>query len=222
MKLHSIAIFAAIFAAGQSQAALTTTIGDAVPIVINPQFDAFYVTETPVVNGGEYTIHNNTANLTLVGFGVSNPSLESIALIDGTDAFGFVTFSSGQTSDFWEALNLIDDNWGTAPLWDDLFETSSTPQNLFGDMTTAVGTDINVNYFQILDASGLSPGLSGTDFGFRYAAAASVLIGVAVDEFNNTYAFVGGTPVAPVPVPAAGWLMLGALGTLAGFGRRRR
>ena len=69
-----IAIFCRDLAAGQSQCGSQTTIGDAVPIVINPQFDAFYVTETPVVNGGEYTIHNNTANLTLVGFGVSNPT----------------------------------------------------------------------------------------------------------------------------------------------------
>lgn len=220
MKLRTIAFAATLLGAGSAQAALTTTVGDAAPIVINPQMDAFYVVESATASGGAYTIHNNTANLTLIGFGVSNPSLESVAVIDDLWPYGFVTFSDGNTHDFWEAFNLIDDDWGTAPLLDDLYETSSTPQALFGDMISAVGSDYNVNYFQIADASGLGPGLSATDFGFVFAVPYSVLIGVAVDESNNTYAFVGGAAISAVPLPAAAWLMFGGLATIAGLRRR--
>lgn len=228
MKTFLTATTVALLCTGSAQA-LTVTIGDASPTVIDGTYDAFYVTETATPNGGAYTIHNNTSNLTLIGFGVSNPSLDAVATIDDNPGAGFVTFSDGNTVDFWRPMNLVVGNWASEALYDDYYDTLSDAQALFGDFADALDGEDNANYFEIFDASGLAPGLSGADFGFAEAQIASTLFGVAVDGNNNTFAFIGGqvnpgtTPTpnpGTVPLPAAGWMLLAGLGGLGALRRR--
>ncbi len=207
-----------------SASSLVATIVDATPTVVDSAHDAFWVEETATSTGGAYKIHNNTSNLTLLGFGVTNPNTASVAHIDANDSFGFVTFTNS-TADFWEAFNLSAGNWGTADLWADYYGTYATAQQLYGDIGTALGGDGYANYYQMLDATGLEPGEDGWDFNFSYAVPASSLFGIAVDGNNSTFAFITGqvvTPTTTVPVPAALPLLVGGMGVLGFVGARRR
>lgn len=211
--------------------ALTSTIEEVSPVLINSGLDAFYVVETADGFGnGAYQIFNNTSNLTLIGFGVSNP-LATIATIDGLGGWGEPTFTnfgnaygSGgatHTSDIWDSFNLYAGNWTDEGLVNPTGDYVSA-QALFGDIGDALGGEGNANYFQIVDAFGVLPGQNGVDFGFTSAFLASFLFGVASDDSGNTFAFITATSAPQVPLPAGGVLLLSAIGGLGGLSLRRR
>jgi hypothetical protein len=230
MKFRTIAFAAALLATQAAQAALVPTIEDATPILLDPSKAAFYVTETPTSTGGRYTIHNNTTNLSLVGFGVTNPDMDSLPGIE--TAFGFspgfgpVYYSDiPDRGEFWRGFNLNGSNWSDAELYDDYYANLSTPQALFGDIGPALEGEGNSNYYQIEDARALPPGESASGFAFEFALPASSAFGVAADlngaiPSNDTFAFIN-APVTVVPLPAAGWMMLAGIGALVGFARRK-
>lgn len=209
--------------------ALTATIAETTPVVIDSGKDAFYVVEGYGGGNGTYHIYNNTSNLILLGFGVSNPLL-TIATIDGSASSGFTTFSNigdaygfggaTYTGDTWSPSNLTAGNWTDEDLVDGLGDAVSA-QYLFGDIGTALGGEGNANYFQVIDGIGLLPGQDGVDFGFSLGVAASFLFGVAVDGEGNTYAFIT-APTSAVPLPAGAVLLISAIGGLGGLSLRKR
>lgn len=232
----SAAVAFALFAS--DAAALTSTIEETTPDIANPLYEAFYIVETATATGGAYHIYNNTTNLTLIGFGVSNPDPSAVAMIDGEDDGDPVVFSNygdayGNGSatftwDYWDAFNLHPDNWNETVgigaedgLYGSYYGDLSSAQALFGDIATALGGDGYANYYQIEDARGLYPGQDGIGFIFENAAVASFLFGVAVDDSNNTFAFISET-TPEVPLPAGAVLLLTAIGGLGGLSLRRR
>lgn len=190
-----------------------------VPELIDASKPAFYVIETPVLNGGNYMIFNNTTNLRLLAFGVTNPDTSAVAVIDGLSDAGFVTYSNGITYDFWGAFNLSLANWNDDILGAPSTVSGTSAQALYGDIGTVLGADGYANYFEAWDAYGLTGGVSGWDFGFRDALPASTLFGAAVDEFDNVYTF---NSIAAVPEPEIYALTLVGLGLVGWMARRAK
>ena len=225
-----LALSAIVTAAFTSVAsALTVTVAEngVEANILDNNFEAFYVVETETATGGAYTIHNNTTNLTLAGFGVTNGSLDAQATIDGNTDGGFITQSDGNNANLWDAFELIDDNWFEPfKLLDSNYDGFSANE-LFGpDEDVLSDAEPIAMYFQLLDASALGAGLSASDFGFINSVPASSLFGVANDDQGNVFAFINGQvvgiggPAPVVPLPAAGWMLIAGLGGLAAMRRK--
>lgn len=182
---------------------------------------------------GIYDVTNNT-NGFISGFGVSNNfTLPVLYDLEGR-AGSFACRTGGGCYEGW----LIDStNWDTRVAFTgpggDIngagAEIAYTFQDLFGDFATASGGDTVFNWFSAVDGS-MAAGTSFDNwFGFSGLEVASSIIGLATDGSGGTTAFTAGmaTPpapqgpeVSPVPLPAAGWLMIVGMGGL--FAARRR
>lgn len=103
---------------------------------------------------------------------------------------------------------------------------SSTNQGVFGTTISAGGTTLNL-YNGGLDMSGVAPGTSVTLYGVTGNGSGSGtttafnLGTVDFDKSTDKLTFTGNGGTAPVPLPAAVWLLGSGLLGLAGVGRRR-
>lgn len=198
--------------------------------VIDATHTPFWFEEIPTEDGGRYVVHNNTTNLSLVGFGVTNffglPYIDNPANPDDRFSYGLPTYSISQGDNELWTVSILD-GW----LWTDDFlydggyyydgNTQSAAQ-LFGPYGNILTDEEPIAYyFQVSDADLLYPGLSASGFGFIDAAPHSVFFGVAGDDAGNTYAFIVGGPVGAVPLPAPLLLLLAGFGSLAALHRRK-
>ena len=103
---------------------------------------------------------------------------------------------------------------------------NSTNQGVFGTSVSTAGTTLDL-YSGGLDQSGVAPGTSVTLYGVTGngtgsgATTAFDLGTVLFNESNDKLTFTGNGGTAPVPLPAAIWLLGSGLLGLAGVGRRR-
>ncbi len=132
-----------------------------------------------------------------VGFGAPQLSVDQNEIVDFVDFFEFA-FSGGQL-DLFVSLQALARCSGA------ITSTCSAEAEFLNSLRIIGG--------EVLGANGdpVSDGFIGSDSGFDYIA------GVAPHD--------RGDPVSPIPLPAAGWLMLAGLaglGTLRAAGRRER
>ncbi|PTX56530.1 putative secreted protein [Litoreibacter ponti] len=217
-------------------AALALTVGaaHAGPINITAVIDGMpgltgsvNVTETATDNPNvfNYSVENDT-NGNLIAFGVSNSLLSEAFVEDVGDTFG--CYSDNLTNYCYDATEISVFEWDTAiaasgPTGDLTFE------DLFGSFETAAGNtqDSVFNWFTASDGE-LLPGFTSAPgfFGFANSVPASGIIGILSNE-NGSAAFGAGEAVVgddepePVPLPAAGWLLLAGLGGLGAMRKRK-
>ena len=200
---------------GFAQASFTVHIGSAPTSLVDSTKAAFYVEETATADGGTYKIFNNTTNYDLIGFGVTNPNTNAYAVIgSGYSQTGIVFYSYPDVTNYWQALNLYSGNWNSQQL-----RGGSTAATLFGTIGSVLGSEGYANYYETLDANplrGTQYGSSAWGFGFKNAPTASQAFGVAYGP-DGLMTFYSAPVVAPVPLPAAFWLLgsgLAAIGIL--------
>jgi hypothetical protein len=121
------------------------------------------------------------------------------------------------------------------------FSQGAAPPNLPGGSTIGFDATASADSNPPVQPNGVNPGewltivwslISGATYGDVLAAlnlggdqSGSLRVGIHVQGFSNggSEAFVNGTPPpAPVPVPAAGLLLMGALGGLAAMRAKKR
>lgn len=120
------------------------------------------------------------------------------------------------------------------------FSNGASPPNLPAGQNIGFSATGSADSNPPVQPNGVNPGewltivwslISGATYSDVLAAldlggdqSGSLRIGLHVQGFANggSESFVNGTPPAPVPVPAAGLLLLGALGGLAAMRRKKR
>lgn len=195
----------------------------------------FSVTETLNGINGVYDVSNGTTG-SVMGFGVSNNDTIPVLFDDGSaDSFGCGNPSNGFLICY-ESLVLNETNWDEeiAQFPFDETETIQTFQDIFGDFATVSGGDNTFNWFWAVDGDLQAGDSIDGFFGFQGLAVASSVIGVistfdpqgggGATWFTAGQATVPGGPTnpSPVPLPAAGWMLIAGLGGLAAMGRRRK
>ena len=185
-------------------------------------FDPF----SPIAGGFTY----DAANATLIGPGPLG------GLVYGGALTNFSGYIAG--SEFFDPAGRVVVNNDGLPLPQDpatlvdglvlLAEQLNLTDDLQGfEITDGLGTLftlVNVRLFWLegdfLDEDNLPPGALPPE-GAAFTRIALDFRAVGDPGTAHTVFFINDVNVAVVPLPAAGWLMLGALGTLAGWGRLR-
>ena len=113
------------------------------------------------------------------------------------------------------------------------YDLSFWMMSLFGSGSTTLGISFDGTTVKTVDNFGAGSGV-WTEFTASWVATSTGAIDVQLLELStgfagNDYAlddisltFEDQNTVAAVPLPAAGWLLVGSLAGLAGLGRRRR
>jgi hypothetical protein len=188
----------------------------ATTIVENGSFEDFDATK---LNGSGWHVYPSIPSWTAVsGAGIEIQTNPTLGTIDAQDGRAYVELDSDNNSSMTQFVNL---NVGSY-----LLKFFYSPRN--GD-----SGDNGIDY----SIAGLTGNISGpsvdplTGVGFwteisalfKVTTAGSYALNFAATGTSNSYGgFVDNVSVAPVPVPAAGFLLFGALGGLAALRRRRK
>ena len=158
--------------------------------------------------------------------------------------FNFVTSDGAEFADYaWAELNNL-----TAPSSFLLFSARTTPggDTVPGFGLPDVGAGVDVGVAAIIDGApewsalgassngcwSLGCGYTGwVSASYKIVTDGDYSLGFGVTNFFDTNfdtglavagANIGGTPISPIPLPAAGWLLVAALGGLGVLRRRRQ
>jgi len=181
------------------------------------------VAEEQTSSGGVYDVANNT-NGFLWGFGVSNNNTIATMFSNSGNA---TDFSCRGANGCYESSTITSGNWNDVAYahYDGTTDTEYTFQQLFGDFTTASGGD-NTFHWYVNGDGGLNAGTSQDDFfGFLGLQLASSIIGITETDGGNFSAYTAGQAtvpgIAPVPLPAAGVMLIASMGALGAMKRRK-
>lgn len=196
--------------------ALFSVPAQATTIVQNGSFEEF---ETTQLNGGGWNVYNSIPGWTTVsGAGIevqTNPTLDTI---DAQDGRAYVELDSNNNSLMSQIVSLDIGSY--------LLKFFYSPRN-------ATTGDNGIDY----SIAGMTGGISGpsadplTAVGFwteisalfRVTTAGNYALNFeATGTSNSLGGFVDNVSIAAVPVPAAGFLLFGALGGLAALRSRRK
>lgn len=187
----------------------------ATTIVQNGSFENFDATQ---LNGQGWQVYSSIPSWTAVsGAGIEIQTNPTLGTIDAQDGAAYVELDSHNNSSMTQSINL---NVGSYFL------------KFFYSPRNGNSADNGINY----SIAGLTGNISGpstnplTGVGywteisamFRVLTAGSYALNFTATGTNNSLGgFVDNVSVAAVPVPAAGFLLFGALGGLAAMRRRR-
>lgn len=174
---------------------------------------------------GTYDVTNNTGG-ELLGFGVSNN--DSFAgFIDPnnnnfTGANSTASADNNANSQFtYAGRTLKQFNWGTEELSDGV-----TFIDIFDDFSDAAGGENTINWYDAVDGALQDGDTVSGFFAFNETTLASSIIGVTSTQGGPVYFTAGqattGTTMPPVPLPAAGWMLIAGLGGLGLIRRRKK
>ena len=185
----------------------------AIPIVQAGMPDGLAITEdfNPGTGQGNYAVQNNTAGYYLRGFGVSNPlSLASVEFYG--DDFGCDVAPGFTNSWCYASKNLYDFNWASETAYFDDQLGPLSFQDIYGDFSDNVEPGENtINWYSAEDGA-LGPGDFEDFFLFEADFPASLALGILEDGPDTL--FFNQAQVSQVPLPAAAWLFISALGGL--------
>lgn len=158
------------------------------------------------------------AGFYLVGFGVSNFS--STAYVDtiGNDSIA-CDFNPNPLPGYfgnwcYGPKTLTAGNWDSEIAYFDDVEGAQTFQDTFGDFSDNVlPGETTINWYESLDGA-LGPGDSEDFFLYLADLPASLALGITSDENTGELSFFSNQPLTPIPLPAAVWFFVSALGGL--------
>lgn len=185
------------------------------------------VTETAGTPFNYYGVENNI-NGDLLAFGVTAINSTQAVLNDGAGDIGSFECDFPRGNNWcYEARVITALDWATATVLEGFGSPfGPTFQEAFGDVTNYLtGPENTLNWYTALDGNMLSGDTSDGFFGWESNELASSILGIG-GTGTGTAAFTAGqatTPgISPVPLPAAGWMLIAGLGGLAAMGRRRK
>lgn len=169
---------------------------------------------------GQYNVVNNTTDLDILGFAVSNPESEIAFVLSGSS---------------WTGWNLDADSWNQPKMFSALLAqayshamgvfvtTAYTPGVVFGSYESNFGDEAVANLFYTTDTTGIiGPGetLGGFYFGPDRLASSFVAFAIPAGSFPSGVAslspddihLIRGTAVTAVPLPATAWMLLTGIG----------
>jgi len=184
----------------------------------NTGFSTDLALDNVFLDAGEYSILTDatTVNGSFDNEGDHTTGSGNMMAINGTTTSGILSW--GQT------VNVVS---GTE------YDLSFWMMSLFGSGSTTLGISFDGTTVKTVDNFGAGSGV-WTEFTASWVATSTGAIDVQLLELStgfagNDYAlddisltFEDQNTVAAVPLPAAGWLLVGSLAGLAGLGRRRR
>ncbi len=196
------------------------------------------ITKNPSVFAGVILEHtsSNPYNLAIAAVGGLNP-FDPDALLAGTFMAELDLDIRGADGDGLAVTRLTDDAYFRGRLGVD---EDATPVSVLGTETDGFGDPVGVGLANRLEVPAGTPGTPATftriaDCLFycdqSMAAIRFTAPGAPSSAFANptvvvsssvTFTYELAPPPAPIPLPAAVWLLLGGLGALAALGRRRR
>jgi hypothetical protein len=196
-----------------------------VDLIVNGDFEAgdtgFFTdltVDNSFIDAGEYSIVTNptTVNGSFTSSGDHTTGSGNMMAINGTTTPG--TLSWGQT------VNVVTGTQYNLSFW---------VMSLFGNGSTSLGINFDGSTVKTVDNIGAGSGV-WTQFTESWVATSTGAIDVKLLEFStgfagNDYAlddisltFEETTTIQPVPLPAAGWLLIGGVAGLFGLRSRRR
>ena len=196
--------------------------------------DAYVIDFTDAGTGTSGSIFNNTVSWTMTASGVLNNSQSydgsstpsGTGLSFQTDGYGvgarddeITTYANNKME--WIKVTFSAPVLVDAIMFLDLFQTPDGSSREVGQATFNGGSSIISLVATDIAGTG-APGFVGASF----AAVSVTEILFTVLSSNDQYGFadgaLAGIGLAPVPVPAAGLMLLGGLGGLAALRRRRK
>lgn len=177
------------------------------PAVLNGTQEGVFFTETETgPQQGFYDVTNNTVDYRLLAFGISNIDTQAWIETLGSN-FGC---GPGNASSWCYGAHTV-----TAADWDNtvIDFDNNTGQEIFGDFTNVLDPGDNTINFYRADDGDLGPGDSWDGFLWGDALASSQMF-VVLEDSSGTTIYGSGIQPSAVPLPAAIWLLGGALAAL--------
>lgn len=224
-NLAALAVCALVLPGLAAVAIPSASHASTIDLIVNGDFedgDTGFSTDLSVnnafLNAGEYSVLTDatTVNGAFDPQGDHTTGSGNMMAINGTGTSGTLTW--GQT------VNVVSGTEYDLAFW---------MMSLFGGGTTTLGISFDGNTVKTVDNAGAGSGV-WTEFTASWTATSTGAIDVELLELStgfagNDYAlddisltFTEQNNTAPVPLPAAGWLLLGGVAGLVGLGRRRR
>lgn len=224
-NLAALAVCALVLPGLAAVAIPSASHASTIDLIVNGDFedgDTGFSTDLSVnnafLNAGEYSVLTDatTVNGAFDPQGDHTTGSGNMMAINGTGTSGTLTW--GQT------VNVVSGTEYDLAFW---------MMSLFGGGTTTLGISFDGNTVKSVDNAGAGSGV-WTEFTASWTATSTGAIDVELLELStgfagNDYAlddisltFTEQNNTAPVPLPAAGWLLLGGVAGLVGLGRRRR
>lgn len=180
------------------------------------------ITEVDNGNGTFFYVVENNTNGRLVEFGVTNTNTEAFIINPGDDfgCYGDANMNWCYQADSLsesEFDSLFANDYGS---FDSIADSGENTINMFfavdGDIGPGESDDDFFGFSGLAPASNIIVGLSGAN-GFAYFTAGSAVVGGGSTGGGSTG---GGANV--VPLPAAGWMLLGGIAGLGAIRSRKK